>query len=834
MSFAKPRYVDPLGDIGALLLGVEKPGRYVGGEHGRLAKKDAHLQALIAFPDLYEIGMSNQALRIIYNGLNRIPGVSCDRAFAPAPDFEKLLKEKGLPLYGLDTGISLKGLDLLLFTLGYELGFSGILSMLDASGIALRSEMRGAEDPLVIAGGPAVSNPLPYSNFIDAFWIGEAEAGFFDLAVKLLEIKKSANGQAAAKSAMLGCLREHPNVWMKGKGRAVRAADARFGQAPLAGDSPQAAVYPVSSMKIVQQHAVLEIMRGCPNGCRFCHAGYWYRPMRQKAREALIREAGEFVNLGGYREISLSSLSSGDYSGIGELVDDLNSLFSERHVSFQLPSLRVSTFSLSLLEKISRTRKSGLTFAVETPLDFWQLALNKQVTEDYAVKIILEAKRNGWRGAKFYFMIGLPLPPAPDGAEFCEEEEIVNFVASVAKKTAMHFNVNVGIFVPKPHTPYQWARQLDGKTAFAKLDFIRSRLKPKGHKVSISETLISAIEGVLSRGDERAGDLAEEAFRLGSRLDAWQEYIAKNAWRDVLEKSAGLAQEFLGPKDADAQLPWQPISSGVSLAYLRGELEKSERGELTPPCAEKCAGANSSAFCGACSNAVCLTRNRDEAPRTESCQRETENTPAAGILPADQSVRRLLFSFSKEGSAVFHGHLSLIEIFSMTMIRANLNALYTQGFNPLAKLEIVSPLSIGISAGGEIAAVDFPGDLCPEEFAAKMNAALPEGIRVNRAKCYRIAAGSKKHSLSSLLWGFAYGEQNGETAYIPAAEEKAYREKRLAGGETAFSLRRTFVLAKNIGTNDADKKKPSPAKFLESPWASYFDVYDWIYKRPQK
>ncbi|MCL2600426.1 MAG: radical SAM protein, partial [Treponema sp.] len=543
MSFQSPRYVSPVDDIGALLLGVEKPGRYVGGEHGRLAEKDASLRTLIAFPDLYEIGMSNQALRIIYNGLNRIPGVSCDRAFAPAPDFEKLLKDKGLPLYGLDTGIGLKGLDLLLFTLGYELGFSGILSMLDVSGIPLRSADRGGDDPLVIAGGPAVSNPLPYGNFIDAFWIGEAEAGFFDLAMELRDIGISAADKGAARKAMREKLWEHPNIWMKGKSRAVRAVDMRFGT-----PSPEtAAVYPVPSMKIVQQHAMLEIMRGCPNGCRFCHAGYWYRPMRQKTRETLVREAAAFVNLGGYREISLSSLSSGDYSGIGKLVDTMNGTFSDRHVSFQLPSLRVSGFSLSLLEKISQTRKSGLTFAVETPLDFWQMALNKQVTEDYVVEILREAKRNGWRGAKFYFMIGLPLPPVPsaatatvptDGvdsrehpAAFSEENEIVNFVANVAKRTAMHFNINVGIFVPKPHTPYQWARQLDSRTAFLKLDFIRSRLKPKGHKVSVSETLISMIEGVMSRGDERAGDLAEEAFRLGSRLDAWQEYIAKDAWR---------------------------------------------------------------------------------------------------------------------------------------------------------------------------------------------------------------------------------------------------------------------------------------------------------------
>ncbi|MDR0495616.1 MAG: radical SAM protein, partial [Treponema sp.] len=516
--------VDPLSDIGALLLGVEKPCRYTGGEYGRLARPDAPLQTLIAFPDLYEIGMSNQALRIIYNGLNRVSGISCDRAFAPAPDFERLLRDRSLPLYGLDTGISLKNLDILLFTLGYELGLSGILAMLDVSGIPLRAERRGEADPLVICGGPAVSNPLPYSAFVDAFWIGEAEAGFFDLARDLLAIKQNGGN----RSALFEHVKRHPNIWVKGKEKAVRAVHSNFA---LCEESTYtgAAVYPVPSMKIVQHHGILEIMRGCPNGCRFCHAGYWYRPMRQKPLDSLVSEAEAFISLGGYREISLSSLSSGDYQHIGDLADALNERFSGRRVSFQLPSLRVSTFALSLLEKISQTRRSGLTFAVETPRDFWQLALNKQVTADSVVEIIREAKRHGWRGAKFYFMIGLPLPEMPE-AEATEEEEIVNFVSNVAKKTAMHFNVNVGIFVPKPHTPYQWARQIDGESAAAKLDFIRSRLKPQGHKVSVSDPLISTLEGILSRGDERAGIMAEQAFNAGSRLDAWQEFIDKDAW----------------------------------------------------------------------------------------------------------------------------------------------------------------------------------------------------------------------------------------------------------------------------------------------------------------
>jgi len=809
MSFHQTGYVDPVNDIGPLLLGVDKPGRYCGGEHGRLAKKEALLQTLIAFPDLYELGMSNQALRIIYNGLNRMSDISCDRAFALAPDFELLLREKGLPLYGLDTGISLKRLDLLLFTLGYELGITGILSMLDVSGIPLRCDQRGEDDPLVIAGGPAVSNPLPYSVFIDAFWIGEAEAGFFDLARQLLEIKRG----GGSRSALLERVREHPNFWVKGKEKAFRAVDACFATRDASNEgssSLEDAVYPVPSMKTVQHHGLLEIMRGCPNGCRFCHAGYWYRPMRQKKPETIIREAEAFVTLGGYREISLSSLSSGDYPGIGDLVDALNDKFSGRHVSFQMPSLKVSTFALSLLEKISQTRKSGLTFAVETPLDFWQLAINKQVTENYVVEIIREAKRNGWRGAKFYFMIGLPACSQEDSGDAvytAEETEIVNFVSSVAKKTAMHFNINVGIFVPKPHTPYQWARQLDSETAIKKLDFIRSRLKPQGHKVSVCDPFVSMLEGILSRGDERAGSMVEQAFRLGTRLDPWQEFISKDAWQTTLENNPGLADEFLAAKDPSAPLPWSVINAGVSPAYLRKELEKSNRAELTPPCAEDCGER-----CGVCNEQLAMSNAYEPKPDSRL---PTPDSPLPSKKP-DPVIWRLLFGFSKEGSAVFHGHLSLVEIFSMALCRAGLDVQYTQGFNPLAKLEIVSPLSVGISAGGEIAAVEFLHTIQPNEFLEKMNATLPEGLKITQAECYCIPSGSKKHSLSSLLWGFGYAGTDGETIHIPSSAEKALREKHLSSGQTLFSLRRSCVLAKNLIDGG-------------QPWASYFDVYSYLY-----
>jgi radical SAM-linked protein len=806
-----PRYIDPVRDIGGLLLEVEKPDRYTGGEFGRLAnslvKKDTLFRALIAFPDLYEIGMSGQALRIIYNRLNGLPGISCDRAFAPAPDFEKLLREKAMPLYGLDTGISLVDVDLLLFTLGYELGINGVLTMLDVSGIPIHCAGRNDSHPVVIAGGPAVSNPLPYSPFIDAFWIGEAEAGFFDLAGELARLKKSGEGRAA----MIETIASHPNVWVRGKTKAIRAV------APdLAGE---AAVFPVPSMKIVHHHGTVEIMRGCPNGCRFCHAGFWYRPMRQKKPEDILAETEALAGQGGWREISLSSLSSGDYQGVGDLIDGLNRRIEGRHISFQFPSLKVSSFSLSLLEKISHTRKSGLTFAVETPLDAWQAAINKEVTREAVVEILGEAKKRGWRGAKFYFMIGLP----PGLLGGCEEAEIADFIVDISRRANMRFNINIGIFVPKPHTPYERVAQIDSKTAVAKQDFLRLKLKPLGHKISVQDPVISRIEGILSRGDERAGFLAEEAFKAGSRLDAWSEYINKEKWLEILEENKEIVNGFLSEKEIDSPLPWQGIVSGVSEQYLRRELDKSINAEFTFPCPEKCRDV-----CGVCNKKHGIAIKKAALPvNEEDVNRNSiqvnKNKPEH---QSDPSIYRVVFSFKKQGTAVFHGHLSLIEIFSMAFNRAGLPVLYTQGFNPLAKIEIAAPLAVGISAESEIAAVDFAAPLSSaviDDFAEKLNRSLPEGILIDKFESYYIRSGSKKHSLSSLLWGFAYAGTEDKTEYIRATDEKQYRKNRLGvdnseSRSALFSLRRISVLAKNIVTEGAC-----------SEWASYFDAYRFLY-----
>ena len=805
IDLKKIRFIDPLKDLGSLLLGVEKPARYIGGEYGRLSRKEyaekgAVLKTLIAFPDIYEIGMSNQALRIIYNRLNSLDGICCDRAFAPAPDFEGLLKKLKIPLYGLDTGISLKDIDVLMFTLGYELLITGVLTMMDISGIPIRSADRGPDDPIVIMGGPCVSNPLPYSLFIDAFWIGEAEDGFFELTGELGDIKKSGGG----REELLSKLKEHPSVWTSGKGRVIRAVDLDFSNR-----AARAAVFPVPSMKVVHHHGSVEIMRGCPNGCRFCHAGYWYRPMRQKKTCIVEEESAAFIKIGGYREITLSSLSSGDYNNLENLIENLNGKFSRQFVSFQLPSLKVSSFSLNLLEKISLVRKSGLTFAVETPQEFWQLVINKRVSEEDVVSILREAKRRGWRGAKFYFMIGLPIQglseKIPGTAGFKpEEEQIVDFIESVARQTGMHFNVNVGTFVPKPHTPFQWVRQISRQEAEEKMLLIKGRLKTRGHKVGVQDSLLSTIEGIASRGDSRAGEFFEEAYLKGCRLDCHREYIKREVWEELLEKYGDIKEEFFSKRESETALPWSGVDSGISGEYFKKEFGRALDGETTCACANNCTNP-----CGVCRNSVKNVQNIIQANKVHDemlCKSPKKHK-------ADPDTFKTVFSFSKQGTAVFHPHLCLVEIFGMAFIRASIPVLYTLGFNPLPRLEIASPLSLGIRASGEIAAIETDGYLAPEEFKDPINASLPDGLRVTRVMNVFIPSGSKKHSLSSFLWGYLYAGKDGKPETVKAKDEKAYRNMWIGQSGNLYEMERLSVLARLDGATGA----------------SYFDVFRGLY-----
>ena len=754
--------------LGNRLLSVEKPARYLGGEVGSIPReafvpKDGvpqdgaqkgvgnGLLMALCFPDLYEIGMSNNAIRILYSALNEIEGLRCERVFAPAPDFESLLSEAALPLFTLESRTPLNQVDILGISLGYELAATSILAILRAGRVPLRNPDRREDDPIVIAGGPAISNPHPFGPFVDACYIGEAEASFYGLAREAARIK----AEGAGRADILRLFASDPAVWLPldsplrrasqagsgaGRARTVRAVAQDFAE------TQSHTWAPVASIKTVQSHGSVEIMRGCPNGCRFCHAGYYYRPQRLKSVDLILEEVRELVMSGGCREVTLSSLSSGDYPGVTELMDALNAEWSSCGVSFQLPSLRISTFNLPLLEKLSEVRKAGLTFAVETPEEAWQRVINKDVTLEQTVAILVEAKNRGYKLAKFYFMIGLPVP----GGAAAEAESIIDFFHSLAAQVHIQMNVNVGTFVPKPHTPFQWCRQLGEEEAKAALRRVKDGLRDlRFVKVNYHEPFVSVLEGIISRGDERVGELILEAFKRGARLDAWDEHFRPDIWKAVLENASWpVMQESIKERFPGDALVWDDISIGISKKYLEREYQNAQEARRTSSCMETCTDP-----CGVCSDKVRIVHKdiHIEPHKIDS------NHPSDGLS-------RLLFTFSKTSVARYLSHLNVMEALSRSFLMASIPVAFSEGFNPSPRLELVQPLPLGIASFGEAGSLMMLGNLnafgasirSTDDILIKINRHLPEGLRLETARLFPVIKGKKIHSLNGLSWGSVF------------------------------------------------------------------------------
>ena len=585
---------------------VQKPARYTGGEVNQILKDKTAVDLRLAFcfPDTYEIGMSNLGMSILYHTMNSLPFVWCERCFAPWGDMYAEMKREGVPLYALESGDPLSDFDALAFSIGYEMAYITVLDMLDMAGLPLRTADRPDLLPLVFAGGTAAVNAEPMAPFIDLFVVGEGE----EMNNELLTLLREAKLGGWQKREFLARAAQIPGVYVPSLYEISYHEDGTVAAITPRDGAPEkvvkrivedldAAPYPtkpiVPSTEVVHDRVSLELFRGCVRGCRFCQAGYVYRPIRAKKPETLIRQGIETLKNTGYQDVTLLSLSTSDYRPLPELCDGLLDYCEPRSIGLSLPSLRADNFSMEIMEKLQKVRKSGLTFAVEGGSQRLRDAINKNVTEEDLLNTCRIAFAGGWNSVKLYYMLGLPTETDEDIVGIAKMADAVLHcwrLYAKNKNRGVKITISTSCFIPKPHSPFQWEAQISIEEYLRRVNLLRSSITARNVTYNWHDAETSLIEAVLSRGDRRVADAIEAVWRDGGRLDAWTDYFSFERWMKAFA-ATGIDPAFYAGRErpSDELLPWDMIDVGVRKAHLVRERERAYRSELTPDCRHQCA-----------------------------------------------------------------------------------------------------------------------------------------------------------------------------------------------------------------------------------------------------
>lgn len=718
---------------------VRKPARYIGGEVNSV-KKDlsrVSVRFALAFPDAYEVGMSHLGLQILYQILNSRDDIACERVFAPWTDMEALLRAKGLPLTTLESGVPLKDFDIVGFSLQYELSYTNVLNMLDLGGIPLFARDRTKEDPFVIGGGPAVYNPEPVASFFDAFLLGDGEEAVLEICDAIDNGRKTGEERAETLRRLSGIqgvyvpslfdVEYNPDNTVK---RIVPLLDGyikvKKRVIPDIDSLPLPIKPVVPFVETIHDRVTVEIARGCTRGCRFCAAGMIYRPVRERSPETVIKIIEGAVKNTGYDEVSLLSLSAGDYTRIEGLMTSLMKGFVEDNIALSLPSLRVGTLNSHLAGEIRKVRKTGFTMAPEAGSERMRTLINKGIREEDLLSSAREVFSLGWRSLKLYFMMGLPTETIEDVLEIARLSDCVRKVGKHSSGgKSPQINVSVSAFVPKPFTPFQWCPQISKDECCKRQSALKKRLSDLrlGYKWSDPEQ--SEIEGVFARGDRRLSGALLRAYRKGARFDGWGDEFRPSLWKEVFLEEGVDPGFYTGrERGRDEVFPWDHLDPGVTKEFLYREFERSLELSYTPDCkTDRCSN------CGVCDHKVIKNVIAKGEAGAAPVFRRGQGANAG-------AVQKIRVNFSKTGDARFLGHLELVSAIQRAVRRAGLPVKYSEGFHPMPKISFSLPLPVGMESLSEYMDLSLEGPVSSsraEQAVEALKKTLPPGIGVTSA-----------------------------------------------------------------------------------------------------
>ena len=740
--------------LALILPRVEKPGRYVGGEWNEIRKNPARVRTkvVLAFPDVYEIGMSYLGQKILYALLNKDRNLLAERVFAPWPDFERELRSAGIRLASLENGIPLREFDIVGFSLLYELNYSNVLTILDLGGIPLRSAERAEADPLVIAGGPAAFNPEPVADIFDLVFLGDGEEGFPEIVRAAADMRR----RSVPRRTMLRELARIDGVYVPSLYRPEAVEGSPLVVPRPDGDAPAVirkrqlrdfarSFFPekivVPSLRVVFDRVAIEAARGCPQSCRFCQATSLYFPHRPRDPAFICKTALRSLRQTGYEDASLSALSIGDHPHLEETVRCLMDEFSRAKISLSLSSLRPGKLSRDLVQNILKVRKTGFTLVPEAGTERLRAVINKKLDSQEIRDALTFAFEGGWKLVKLYFMVGLPTET---------EEDLAGIVDLVRKSLELgrtilgsypRIHVSLSSFIPKPHTPFQWVGMDDEAVLVEKQAYVRSELRRhksvefKGHSIGTS-----VLEAVFARGDRKLGRVLVEAWKRGARFDGWDDKLDTAAWKDAFAVEGVDFRDYLNPLPLEAALPWDHLDSGLRKSHLARELGLALRGEPSPSCLERACGE-----CGGCD-----TRAWKKPPRPVKIGPLPGPASPAGE-PGDKTLRYRAV-YSKRGKARYISHIDLIHVVQRSFRRAGIEVRKTEGFHPKMDLSYGPALPLGMEARREVLEFRSARRLEEAEFLARVNKSLPPGIRFSGLERIDAGAPSLHNAMERLVY----------------------------------------------------------------------------------